>query len=108
MGGKILVPKKVEERLNPGPTDRYLIAAILQSEPMLNVIQREIREINQSAEVDSTQLAGILRNEIFKRDLIESDEAKTAIVKVNKIIAQKEKAITFKKEHADPSEGIGP
>jgi hypothetical protein len=96
MGGEILVPKKVEERLNAGPTDRYLIAAILQSEPMLNAIQREITEINQ-AEVDSTQLAGMLRNEIFKRDLIEGDEAKTAIVKVNKMIAQKEKAITFKK-----------
>lgn len=56
-------------------TNRYALGLILQSEPILKVLNREIRKINKSVKVTEEELLEILRTNVFKREVIEGDRA---------------------------------
>jgi len=66
-------------------TDRYTISAILQTEPVLKSIRKEIRKINKVAKIEDEHLLNILKNEIFKRDLIEDKKAEKAMANVKRV-----------------------
>lgn len=59
-------------------TSRYMIAAILQSEAVLDCIRRETRRVNRDVRIESEELLDILRSEILKRDVVEGDLASAA------------------------------
>jgi len=65
-------------------TSRFVIAAILQSEPVLDVVRREVRRIGNGARIESSDLCEILRSEVLKRDVIEGDQATIAVTRVRK------------------------
>lgn len=56
-------------------TSRFMLAAIIQSEPVLDVMRREIRRVSGGVRVESVELCEILRSEVLKRDVIEGDAA---------------------------------
>jgi hypothetical protein len=59
-------------------TSRFMVAAILQSEPVTDVIRREIRRVSGGVRIEAEELCEILRNEVIKRDALEGAQATTA------------------------------
>lgn len=76
-------------------TSRYLLGAMVLSDPVLNTIKRELKRINKDVKLDNTELVSLLRSGVFKRDLVESDDLKSAEKLVKKSLS---KPIRIKKE----------
>jgi hypothetical protein len=66
-------------------TSRFAVAAILQSDSMLDELRREIRRLSPGLKVDTDYLYSLLANEVLKRELIDSDEAKAAASLVKRL-----------------------
>ena len=83
--------------------NRFVIAAIIQSDPVLKVLRREIRRLAPSAKVSTDELAALLPD-VLKRDVIEGDSAKQAERRVNKS-SSKTLRKRQKKESKDATSG---
>ncbi len=57
---------------------RFSIAAIVLSEPALNVIRRELRRLSPGVRVETEDISTVLEAEVLKRDAIEGDRATVA------------------------------
>ncbi len=58
--------------------NRFSLAALLQGERMLKTLRKELRKVAPKLKIETKALAETLRNEVFKRELIDSEEAKQA------------------------------
>lgn len=67
--------------------NRFVVAAIVQSDPVINVLRREIRRLAPTAKVSTDEIADLLPD-VLKRDVIEGDSAKEAERRVNKSSAK--------------------
>jgi hypothetical protein len=63
---------------------RFFIGAITLSEPVLDVIRRELRKISPDVKIDNEQIKDVLVQEIIKRDVMEGEKADEALRKVTK------------------------
>jgi hypothetical protein len=61
---------------------RFFIGAIVMSDPVLEVIRRELRKMSPDVKIDSQQIKEVLLQEIFKRDVVEGDKAEEARRKI--------------------------
>ena len=57
--------------------NRFVIGAILRSEPALKLVRRELKRIDPSAKTDLEEIEALLPD-VLKRDIIESKEATAA------------------------------
>jgi hypothetical protein len=57
-------------------TNKFTVAAVLQTDFILEVLRREIRRMSSGVKVEVEYLRSLLQEEVIKRDLIEGDEAK--------------------------------
>lgn len=64
--------------------NKFTLAAVIQSDPVLNVMRRELRRINPDLKVETEELEDILLSDVLKRDLIEGERVKRAAAKVRK------------------------
>ena len=74
-------------------TSKFSIAAVLVSPPLLKVLRKELRRISPSLKIEEDHLKGLLQNEVLKREVVDSDEAKQAmdfIKKTSKASAKNE------------------
>ncbi|MEX0808586.1 MAG: type I restriction enzyme HsdR N-terminal domain-containing protein [Dongiaceae bacterium] len=87
---------------------RFTIGALLVSEPVLDVLRRELRRIAPSVKVDEEFLRDVLENEVIKRDLLDSEhtaEAKKLVRKSRKVtLRQVRKAVNEKPASLDAVE----
>jgi hypothetical protein len=58
-------------------TSRYMLAAIILSDPIIGGIRRELRKVND-LRVDVDEIESVIRDSVLKRDAIEGDEAISA------------------------------
>ena len=58
-------------------TNKFTVAAVLQTDFILEVLRREIRRMSSGVKVEVDYLRSLLRDEVLKRDLVD-DEAKAA------------------------------
>jgi hypothetical protein len=66
---------------------RFFIGAINLSDPVLDVIRRELRKISPDVKIDNEQIKAVLINEIVKREVMEgekADEAQRKVARMNK------------------------
>lgn len=70
---------------------RFAIGAILQSEPILSVLRRELRKLSPDVKIDPDEINTVLVNEVLKRDVVEGEPATDAKKKLAKIAAKKAK-----------------
>lgn len=61
---------------------RYSIGAILLSEPVLEMIRRELRKMAPDVKIDTDQISEVLVQEIIKRDVMEGEKADEARKKI--------------------------
>jgi len=69
--------------------NRYTVAAVVLTEPVISVIRRELRKIKDGLKVSNEEIEGLIANEMLKRDLIESDAAKEAQKNIQKLLKKR-------------------
>ena len=63
---------------------RFFMGALVISNPVLEVIRRELRRISPDVRIDLEQIKSVLVNDVLKREVVESDKAGEARKKVNR------------------------
>ena len=61
---------------------RYFIGATVLSDPVLDVIRRELRRISPDVKIDNEQIQEVLIQEVFKREVVEGEKAEEAMRKI--------------------------
>ncbi len=64
--------------------NRFWIAAMLLTDPVLDVVRRELRRMSPDVRIDTEQIKTVLIQEVLKRDVIEGEKADEAHKKVIK------------------------
>lgn len=67
---------------------RFFVGAMLQTDPVLEVIRRELRRISPDVRIDIDEIKSVLLNEVIKREVIEGDKADEARKKIAKAAAK--------------------
>lgn len=57
---------------------RYSIAALLQLDPVLELLRREIRKVSPDAKVSTEEIAEVLTSEVIKRECLDGERAEVA------------------------------
>jgi hypothetical protein len=57
---------------------RFCISAIILSDPLLNVIRRELKKLSPDVKIDQDQIRQVLEHEVLKREVVEGDKADEA------------------------------
>lgn len=61
---------------------RFFIGALVLSDPVLDVLRRELRRVSPDVKIDTEQIKGVLVQEILKRDVVEGEKAEEARRKI--------------------------
>lgn len=65
--------------------NRYFVAAILLTEPVMDIVRRQLKKISPDVKIDSEQVEVVLVNEVMKREVLEGEKAAEAKKKVGKL-----------------------
>ena len=76
------------------------MAATLLTEPVLDVIRRELRRISPDVRIDSDAISKVLASEVIKRDCLEGEKADEARKGVRKAAG---KALRAAKDRPSPT-----
>ncbi len=63
---------------------RFCLGALILSDPILDVIRRELRRVSPGIKVENEQIKNVLLQEVIKRDVIEGDKAELARKQINR------------------------
>lgn len=63
---------------------RFFISSILQTEPILDAIRKELRRVSPDAKIDIEQIKTVLINEVIKRDVLQDEKSIDASKKIAK------------------------
>ena len=85
-------------------TNRFIIAAILQADNMVNMLHRELKKVSKVVRASKEDLSNILRNEVLKREVIEGEKAEAAKHKVKRIFKKTSKPIEVTVKPETPPE----
>ena len=69
-------------------TSRFMLAALILSEPVLKVIRRELRRVSPDVRIELEKIEQVLSGEVLKRDVLQGDEADDARRKAKKALAK--------------------
>ena len=83
---------------------RFFIGAMLQTDPVLEVIRRELRRVSPDVRIDIEQIENVLINEVIKRDVIEGDRAEDARKKISRAASKSLRATTTNKPKTESNE----
>ena len=61
---------------------RFFMGALVLSNPVLEVLRRELRRISPDVRIDVDQIKSVLANEVLKREVVESEKADEARRKI--------------------------
>lgn len=86
-------------------TSRFMLAAIILSEPVVSAVRRELRRVSEVL-VEPEVIERMLRDEVLKRDAIECDEADAACRRVQRKAERSIKRVLVKPD-ADAQGGAG-
>jgi hypothetical protein len=64
--------------------NKFVVAQIATSEPIVGAIRRELRRLFPDVKVEPEQILDILANEVLKRELMEGDKVKETQAKIKK------------------------
>lgn len=85
--------------------NRFTLAAVITSEPIMAAIRRELRRMSPGVRIEDAEIESSLLMEVLKREVVEGEKADEARKKVQKLIAKMKKAAAAAGESKDsPSE----
>jgi hypothetical protein len=88
---------------------RFFVGAMLLTDPVLDVIRRELRRVSPDVKIDSDQIKAVLAGEVIKRDVLEGDKAEEARKKINRAASKALRAIAVrpaKGQNSDPADPL--
>jgi predicted type IV restriction endonuclease len=71
---------------------RFCIAAMIQSDTVLDVVRRELKRMSPDVRIDNEQIKSVLLQEVLKRDVLEGEKADDARRKVSRVANRTMKA----------------
>jgi len=84
---------------------RFFIGATVLSDPVLDVIRRELRRISPDVRIDNEQIQEVLVQEVFKREVMEGEKAEEARRKIarsaNRMLRKSTKDDTPEEQQAE-------
>ncbi|HEU4952121.1 MAG TPA: type I restriction enzyme HsdR N-terminal domain-containing protein [Holophagaceae bacterium] len=63
---------------------RFFVAAVLVSDPVLEVVRRELRRVTPDVRVELDEIRSVMTAEVFKREVFEGDKALEAKKRISK------------------------
>ncbi|MGB2987942.1 MAG: type I restriction enzyme HsdR N-terminal domain-containing protein [Phycisphaerae bacterium] len=69
--------------------NRYSLAAVIISEPVLNVIRRELKRASPGVRIELEDVEDVIAHEVIKRDVMDSPEVQDAIKRIQKARTRK-------------------
>ncbi|MFA6310823.1 MAG: restriction endonuclease subunit R [Sterolibacterium sp.] len=75
---------------------RFFIGAMLQTDPVLEVLRRELRRVSPDVRIDIDQIKSVLTTEVIKREVIEGEKAEEARKKIARAASKALRATTAK------------
>ena len=85
---------------------RFFLGAMVLSEPVLQIIRRELRRMSPDIRIETEEIAQVLTAEVLKREVVEGDKADDARKKIARAANKAAKAKAAKEEqNADASKG---
>lgn len=63
---------------------RYMLGAVLQTDPVLDIIRRELRRHSPDVRIDNEEIKAVLVNEVMKRELLEGEKVIEARKKITR------------------------
>lgn len=75
---------------------RFFVGAMLLTDPVLDVIRRELRRVSPDVKIDSDQIKEVLSLEVIKREVLEGDKAEEARKKINRAASKLLRQIAVK------------
>ena len=82
---KDLIEELYEHRQS---VNRYSVAAILLSDPVISVVKRELKKIKPGLKVTDDEVKRTIETEVFKRDLFDGEAAKDARAKIARMLGK--------------------
>lgn len=82
---------------------RFFVGAMLQTDPVLEVIRRELRRVSPDVRIDIDQIKAVLSNEVIKREVLEGDKADEARKKIARAAS---KALRAQTARTDKKESV--
>lgn len=64
--------------------NRFIISAILLSEPIISLIRRELKKVSPTVKPSNEEVKKILKGEVLKREIIEGEAASKAQAKIKR------------------------
>lgn len=83
---------------------KFFLGALILSDPITDVIRRELRKISPDVKVTSEQIQEVIFKEVLKREVIEGEKAEEAKKKINKVFNKISKAKITKQSSSEVSE----
>lgn len=88
---------------------RYFLGAMILSDPVLQVIRRELKRLSPDLKVEVDEIKSVITTEVLKREVLEGDKAEEAQKKANKAAAKvlRERAAKKAEQQSDAGESTG-
>jgi hypothetical protein len=83
---------------------RFFVGAMLQTEPVLDVLRRELRRVSPDVKIDIEQLKAVVTDEVLKREVLEGEKADEARRKIARSAGKALKQPSARKVEAPSSE----
>lgn len=71
--------------------NRYTIGALLLTDPISDAVRKELRKLKSGIKVDSDEIKSIVKNEVIKREILESEAGVEANKQVVRFMKRQEK-----------------
>lgn len=89
---------------------RFVLGALIVSQPVLDVLRREVRRIAPDVRVDIKQIEDVLREEVLKRDVFDGEKAQIAQRQVtraaNRVLRAKAEAAAGHSEDVSSADAV--
>lgn len=86
---------------------RFFVGAMLVTDPVLDVIRRELRRVSPDVRIDAEQIRDVLSGEVIKREVLEGDKADEARKKISRAANKVLRQIAVRPAKSAP-DGAGP
>jgi predicted type IV restriction endonuclease len=83
--------------------NRFVLAAVLVTEPVIDLVRREMRRLSPDLRVEEDEVLSILQNEVLKREVIEGTKAQEAAQRVKRSSGR---SLRKEKSEVDPSQQV--
>lgn len=71
--------------------NRFVIGAFILSEPVINLIRKELKKFADGLKVDNEEIEQIIRQEVLKREILEGDDAAKTQAKIRRFYKKQTK-----------------